>query len=355
MGNMAVDISTHSRTQQDTTQHLTTQPHLRWRRKGSKERGFAYLNVQGKPIKDRRHIKRISALAIPPAWQDVVISSDPSAPLQAVGVDAAGRKQYRYHPEFRAQQEAAKFERLGSFAQRLPDLRRQVNADLALDGLGKDRVLALMIRLIEEAYFRIGDDRHTRQNKTFGITTLRKKHLKCHDEQEFCFIYVGKHGIKQRQVIVDPELNAILRELLDLPGHRLFQCIDADGKRQPITNRIVNTYIKEAMGEQYSAKDFRTWAGTLLAAEALAEMGSADTKRQQQHNIAAACKIVAEQLGNTPAVCRKSYISPQVWETYQQGKTLETFLPRAERIIKLRQLEQTPEEVALIKLLGFRI
>ncbi len=352
---MAIDTSTGARTQQDATPQRSTYHALRWRRKGSKERGFTYLNAQGKPIKDRRQIKRISALAIPPAWQDVVISSNPAAPLQAVGVDSAGRKQYLYHPEFRAQQEATKFERLGSFARRLPDLRRRVNEDLAADGLGKEQVLALMVRLIEEAYFRVGDDRHTKQNRTFGITTLRKKHLKCHDEQEFCFIYKGKHGITQRQVIVDPELNAVLRELLALPGYRLFQYIDTDGKRRPVTNRMVNMYIKEAMGEQYSAKDFRTWAGTLLAAEALAEMGPAATKTQQQHNIVTACKAVAEQLGNTPAVCRKSYISPKVWETYQQGKTLETFLPRAKRTIKLRQLEQTPEEVALVKLLGFQI
>lgn len=328
---------------------------LRWRRKGSKRRGFTYLNPQGKPIRDRRHLKRISALAIPPAWNDVVVASDPDAPLQAIGVDAAGRKQYRYHPEFEAQQAEAKFKRLGSFARQLPQLRRQINADLNTEGLNKNRVLALIVRLIEEAYFRVGDDRHTRQNRTFGITTLRKKHLRCDGDDALCFVYTGKHNIKQRQVIVDDHLNTILRELLDLPGQRLFQYIDDEGKRYPITNRMVNQYIKEAMGEQFSAKDFRTWAGTLLAAEELAEIGVADTATQQRHNIVAACKAVAEQLGNTPAVCRKSYISPKVFERYIEGKTLETFLPRAERTIKLHQLEQTPEEVALVKLLGFRI
>ena len=332
-------------------------PHrmLRWRRKGSKSKGFVYLNPQGKRIRDKRHIKRLSALAIPPAWKDVVVSADPDAPLQAIGVDAAGRKQYRYHPEFQAQQAEAKFQRLGSFARQLPQLRRRLNHDLATEGLNKDRVLALMVRLIEEAYFRVGDDRHTRQNKTFGITTLRKKHLRCQDDDAFCFIYTGKHNIKQRQVIVDDELNTILRELLDLPGQRLFQYIDEEGKRRPITNRMVNLYIKEAMGEQFSAKDFRTWAGALLAAEELAELGTTDKATQQRSNIVTACKAVAEQLGNTPAVCRKSYISPKVFEQYLEGKTLETFLLRADRTIKLRQLEQTPEEIALVKLLGFRI
>lgn len=328
---------------------------LRWRRKGSKERGFVYLNPQGKPIKDRRQIKRISALTIPPAWKEVQISADPEAPLQAVGIDAAGRKQYRYHPDFEAQQAEAKFKRLGSFVGQLPQLRRRLNEDLSTEGLNKNRVLALMVRLIEEAYFRVGDDRHTQQNKTFGITTLRKKHLRCNEGEELCFVYIGKHNIKQRQVIVDEELNSILRELLDLPGQRLFQYIDEEGKRNAITNRMVNSYIKEAMGEQFSAKDFRTWAGTLLAAEELAAIGPAETITQQRHNIVAACKAVAEQLGNTPAVCRRSYISPKVFEQYAQGRTLETYLPRAERTITLRQLEQTAEEVALVKLLGFRI
>jgi DNA topoisomerase-1 len=343
-----------------STQSITQQPAepqkvLRWRRKGSKQRGFVYLNPQGKPIKDRRHLKRIAALAIPPAWQEVAISADPDAPLQAVGIDAAGRKQYRYHPDFQAQQEATKFERLGSFATQLPALRRRLNQDLGTEGLNRQRVLALMVRLIEEAYFRVGDDRHTRQNKTFGITTLRKKHLRCHDEQALCFVYVGKHSIKQRQVIMDQELTTILNELLELLDQRLFQYIDDEGRRHHITNRMVNTYIKEAMGEQFSAKDFRTWAGTLLAAEELAELGPADTLTQQRHNIVAACKAVAEQLGNTPAVCRRSYISPKVFEQYIEGNTLNRFLPRAERTIKLRQLEQTPEEVALARLLGFRI
>jgi DNA topoisomerase-1 len=352
---MAINTSSSEHVEAKLHQQTMRQTALRWRRKGSKQRGFIYLSAQGKPIKNQRHIKRISALAIPPAWRDVVISSDPDAPLQAVGVDDAGRKQYRYHPDFRAQQEEAKFKRLGDFARCLPKLRRRVNQDLEREGLQRERVLALMVRLIEEAYFRIGDDRHAREHKTFGITTLRKKHLKCHDQQEYCFVYIGKHNIKQRQVIVDPELNAVLRELLDLPGQRLFQYIDEEGKRHPITNRMVNAYIKDAMDDQFSAKDFRTWAGTLLAAEALAEMGPAETKKQQQHNIVEACKAVAEELGNTPAVCRRSYISPKVWEQYQQGNTLEKFLPRAERTIKLRQLEQTPEEVALVKLLGFRI
>jgi DNA topoisomerase I len=334
----------------------TTQANrLRWRRKGSAKRGFTYLNAQGKPLKDQRQVRRIAALAIPPAWQDVRIADDPDAPVQAIGIDAAGRKQYRYHPEFRSQREAAKFARLGGFVKQLPALRRQVNADLDDTGLTQRRVLALMVRLIEEAYFRVGDDRYAQQHRTFGITTLHKKHLQCHDEREFCFIYVGKHRIKQRQVIVDDELNAILRELLDLPGKRLFQYVDEAGKRHPITNRMVNRYIKDAMGEQYSAKDFRTWAGTLIAAEELAEIGSADTKKQRTHNIVAACRAVAEQLGNTPAVCRKSYISPTVFEQYEAGKTLDAFLPRAARSIKLRQLEQTPEEVALARLLGFTI
>lgn len=327
---------------------------LRWRRKGSKEQGFVYLNPQGRRIKDQRQIKRISALAIPPAWQDVQIAADSEAPLQAIGTDSSGR-QYRYHPEFQAQQSETKFQRLGSFVRQLPQLRRRVNDDLNTEGLNRERVLALVVRLIEEAYFRVGDDRHTRQNKTFGITTLRKRHLKRQGDDGVCFVYTGKHNIKQRQVIADEELTTVLNELLDLPGDRLFRYVGDNGGRYPITNRMVNQYIKDAMGEQFSAKDFRTWAGTLLAAEALAEIGTADTLTQQRHNIVEACKVVAEQLGNTPAVCRKSYISPKVFEQYLTGNTLETFLPRAQRTITLRQLEQTPEEVALVKLLGFRI
>ncbi len=343
-----------------TTQSLTQQlaaprTMLRWRRKGSKEQGFVYLNPQGRPIKDGRHVKRISALAIPPAWRDVQISPDPDAPLQAIGIDEAGRKQYRYHPEWQAQQSEAKFQRLGSFARQLTQLRRRVNEDLATQGLNRNRVLALVVRLIEEAYFRVGDDRHTQQNKTFGITTLCKKHLKCQTDDAYCFVYTGKHNIKQRQVIADEELTAVLNKLLALPGQRLFQYVGDDGTRFPITNRMVNAYIKDAMGEQFSAKDFRTWAGTLLAAEALAEIGPAETLTQQRRNMVAACKDVAEHLGNTPAVCRKSYISPTVFEQYMLGNTLQTFLPRAQRTIKVRQLEQTAEEVALVKLLGFRI
>ncbi len=328
---------------------------LRWRRKGSKEQGFVYLNPQGRPIKDQRQIKRISALAIPPAWRDVQISPDPDAPLQAIGIDSSGRRQYRYHPEFQANQAEAKFQRLGSFARQLPQLRRRVNEDLGTEGLNRNRVLALVVRLIEEAYFRVGDDRHTRQNKTFGITTLRKRHLNCQGDDAYCFVYTGKHNIKQRQVIADEELTSVLNELLDLPGDRLFKYVGDDGGRYPITNRMVNLYIKEAMGEQFSAKDFRTWAGTLLAAEALAELGAAETLTQQRHNMVEACNMVAGRLGNTPAVCRKSYISPKVFEQYLAGNTLETYLPRAQRTITLRQLEQSAEEVALVKLLGFRI
>jgi DNA topoisomerase-1 len=317
----------------------------RVRQRGS----FRYLDGRGNEIRDPATIERFKGLAIPPAWENVWIAARPRAKLQATGFDKAGRKQYIYHPDYRAEQDRAKFERLVRFGERLPVLRAAMVEHLDNDELDRDRVCAIALRLIDLGWFRVGSDRHTRTSGTFGITTLRKRHVSVRGNR-VRLEFIGKGKSQVRTSLVDDELAAAVRELLAVPGRgRLFR-YERDGSMYDLTNRTLNEYVKTHLGAEFSAKDFRTWGGTLLAAIAFAERnGNGGGKGA----IAAVMRTVAERLGNTPTVCRQSYVAPAVVEAYLEGRTLADFRPRHLRLVGARQTGLEPEEGALLRLLNF--
>jgi DNA topoisomerase-1 len=319
-----------------------------WSRRGSKQR-FRYVDAAGKEITDEAKLARIAALAIPPAWKDVWISPVARAKLQATGVDAAGRTQYLYHPSFRAKQEQAKYDRLVRFAERLPRLREAMAEHMALEGLPPERVAAIAVRLINLGWFRVGTDRYAKASRTFGITTITKRHVTVRGSR-ISFKYRGKHQVMIRSAIVDQELADAMRELLAVPGARVFQ-FESDGRYCNLESRRLNDYIREYMGEDFTAKDFRTWGGTLLAAIALAEREPAETVSEQKRTIAAVMRTVGEQLGNTPAVARASYVSPAVVEQYLDDRTIDDFRPRHLRVVGARDMGLDLEEQALLSLL----
>ncbi|HEX8556999.1 MAG TPA: hypothetical protein VF668_02800 [Pyrinomonadaceae bacterium] len=322
-----------------------------WRRRGSKSRGFRYETADGRPVRDEAALERIKALVIPPAWRDVRISPSPRGRLQAIGVDDMGRVQRIYHPAFVARRARRKYEKIERFGEALPALRRRTNEDISREGLGKERVLAVVVRLINDLYFRVGSEESVRRYRTYGVTTLRNRHLEIKPGGRLEFKFTGKHHIRHRRILVDEELAALVRDVKALGGSKLFQYVGEDGRKRPVSPRDVNDYIKAAAGGEFSAKDFRTWGGTLLAAAELAELGCCDDERRAKKNMTAAVKRVAERLGNTPAVCRACYIHPAVLEAYARGKSIEEFRPRRARRILRQQPEYTAEELALLKLL----
>ncbi|HEY0324270.1 MAG TPA: hypothetical protein VGC66_25210 [Pyrinomonadaceae bacterium] len=322
-----------------------------WRRRGSKSRGFWYEDTAGKRISDQTHLERIQSLVIPPAWKHVRISTRPRSRLQAIGVDTSGRLQYLYHPQFAARQQRKKYEKVERFGEHLPDLRRKTNEDIALEGFPKERVLAVIVRLINDLNFRVGSEKSVKRYRTYGVTTLRNRHLEIKRGGRLIFTFVGKHHIRHRRIIVDEELALLIGDIKKIGGHRLFNYQDDEGKVRPITPREVNDYIKAATTQEFSAKDFRTWGGTLLAAVCLAEIGVPEDEKQAKKNLVKAVKTVAEHLGNTPTVCRSCYIHPLVLETYLKGMTLEEFRKRVERYIRRIEPEYQPEELALLKML----
>jgi DNA topoisomerase-1 len=320
-----------------------------WTRAGSKGH-FRYFDADGRRITDERKLERIRALAIPPAWKDVWISPSARSKLQATGVDAAGRKQYLYHPAYRARQEQAKYDRLIRFAERLPELREAMAADMELEGLPSDRVAAIATRLVNLGWFRVGNDRYAKRSRTFGITTLRKNHVTVRGSR-ISFRYRGKHSILVHSAVVDSELAAAMRELIALPGARLFQFVNGDGRPCNFDQRRLNDYIKAHLGSEFSAKDFRTWGGTLIAAIELAQHGPPETPTEAKRRIAAVMRSVGEKLGNTPAVARSSYVSPAVVEQYLDGRTIDDFRPRHLRVVGARDTTLDVEELATLSLL----
>jgi DNA topoisomerase-1 len=322
-----------------------------WRRRGSK-RGFWYEDVNGKRITDKEQIERIKALVVPPAWTNVRIAPSPRNRLQAVGIDVAGRVQYLYHSQYAARQQRRKFEKVERFGKHLPALRIRTNEDIAQEGLTRERVLAVIIRLINELYFRVGSEDSVKRYRTFGVTTLRNRHLEIKRDGSLTFNFKGKHHVQHRRVIVDKELASLMHDIKSMRGAKLFAYRDEEGRIRPIKPKDVNDYIKSATAPEFSAKDFRTWGGTLLAAVELAEMGLSEDEKQAKSQIAKAVKRVAERLGNTPAVCRSSYIHPIVLELYKKGTTLEEFRRKVERYIQKIEPEYEPEEKALITMLG---
>jgi DNA topoisomerase-1 len=319
-----------------------------WNRVGSR-RHPRYVDANGKELTDAAELERIRALAIPPAWTDVWIARSSRAKLQATGIDNAGRTQYLYSPEFRRRREELKYERLIRFAEHLPELREAMAEHIELPGLPEERVAAIAVRLINLAWFRVGADRYVRRHRTFGITTLRKSHVTVRGAR-VTFAYRGKHGIAVRSAIVDDELAAAVCELRELPGSRLFRFEGADGLCDLGAARL-NAYIGTYLGAEFTAKDFRTWGGTLVAAVALAESPPADSEAEAKRRIAAVMRQVGEKLGNTPAVARSSYVSPAVIEQYLEGRTIADFRPRKLRVVRARDTGLDPEEQATLSLL----
>ncbi|MDQ1590247.1 MAG: hypothetical protein QOG71_874 [Pyrinomonadaceae bacterium] len=323
-----------------------------WRRRGTKRSGFRYEDATGKTLSDEAALARVRSLVIPPAWKEVRICPAAGGRLQAIGLDASGRVQRIYHPAFAAKQARRKYAKIERFGEQLKHLRRRTNEDIAREGLPRERVLATIVRLINDLYFRVGSEESVARYRTYGITTLRNRHLEIKRGGRLVFSFVGKHHIKHRRILVDEELAALVGDIQALRGKRLFQFWDAENKRPvPVRPRDVNEYIKAATAPEFSAKDFRTWGGTLLCAVELADLGKPADDREAKRNILHAVRAVAEHLGNTPAVCRASYIHPAVIERYCQGITLDEFRPRRERRIKRQQPEYLPEERALLKLL----
>ena len=284
--------------------------------------GFHYQDPQGRPIEDETVLDRIRALAIPPAWTDVWICPRASGHIQAVGRDVKGRKQYRYHPDWSAHAAETKFDRLPDFARALPKLRRRVEADLGRRGTSREKVLATAVRLLEITLIRIGNAQYAKQNRSYGLTTLHKRHLEV-DGAALTFAFKGKSGVEHEVRVRDRRLAAVVRSLRELPGQQLFKYRDADGQLSAVTSDDVNAYIREAMGEQFSAKDFRTWAGTVSAARALRDMEPPTSPTEARRRINVCVKAVAGLLGNTPTVCRASYVHPRVFELFETGRLCE--------------------------------
>jgi DNA topoisomerase-1 len=287
------------------------------RRKAS--RGFNYVDADGRPVQARATLDRIRDLAIPPAWTDVWIAPTEHGHIQATGRDVKGRKQYRYHPRWRQVRDTGKYDRLIAFGRALPKLRKQIDQDLARHGLPREKVLAAVIRVMEITLIRVGNEEYVKANKSFGLTTLRDRHAHI-GAAKTVFEFRGKSGKVHRTGFSDRRLTRIVKACQDLPGQRLFQYLDDEGQRHAVESADVNAYIREALGEDFSAKDFRTWAGTLAAARALAAFPECKTEGETKRNLNACVKAVAGVLGNTPTVCRKAYIHPAVLEAYQAGK-----------------------------------
>jgi DNA topoisomerase I len=320
-----------------------------WRRAGSKGR-FRYLDGRGNLIGDPAKIERIEALVIPPAWKDVWISPRAGAKLQATGVDKAGRRQYLYHPAYRAQQEQAKFDKLVRFADALPELRLAMGEHMTHDPYDRERVCAVAVRLINMAWFRVGSDRYAKTSRTHGVTTLTRSHVSVRGTR-VTFRFRAKHKVQVRTSVVDAELAGAIKELLAQPGSaRLFR-YGYNGDSCNLTGAVLNEYIQEHMGEDFTAKDFRTWGGTLMAAIAFAEHGAPETDAEARRTVVNVMRRVGEKLGNTPAVARASYVSPAVVEQYLDGRTIEDFRPRHLRVVKARDIGLDPEENALLSLL----
>lgn len=319
------------------------------RRLGTKRSGFRYADEAGHTVRDRRTLARIDALRIPPAWRDVRVAASPRGNIQAWGFDARGRKQYRYHERAVERRDLRKYYRMRELAKSLPKVRETLREDAARSTLSRETIAATVLRLISESFCRVGGERYTRENGTYGITTLRKSHVSI-DGDCVVLSYLGKGNKKQRQVVVGRELAKLVARQLHVPGKRLFRYRTAEGAWRDLNARDVNNYLHDRLGPRYSAKDFRTWGGTLRAATVLAEIGPARNEREAKRNVAMAMRLVSSELGNTPTICRKSYVHPIVVARYlDEGDTIS--LPRARRHAADRGLAHSPEERALIAFL----
>jgi DNA topoisomerase-1 len=324
------------------------------RRLGSKERGFFYRYPgTGETAREERVLTRIDNLKVPPAWEDARIARSPSAKIQAIGYDSAGRLQYLYHPKYRERKEREKFERILRFSKALPVMRSTTSNHLRHKNLNREKVLAAMTRLMNAAYFRVGDERYARKYRTYGIATLRRKHLHIEGDT-MIFEYTGKWGQEQRKTVTDARLRRIVEECAALPGYEIFKYRDDSGEVRNARARDLNTYVKEVMGDEFTPKDFRTWAGTLFAAVKLAELGATEDVRQAEENVLAAVDDVAHRLGNTRDIARASYISPRVIDHYMEGSVIAYYGELVEEIVA-EQKGLTEGEEELLRLLNKKL
>ena len=308
-------------------------------------KSFRYIKAGGGIVRDAPTLNRIRALVIPPAWRDVWICPDPEGHLQAVGRDARGRKQYRYHPQWREVRDSTKFDRMAIFGKVLPKIRKTVSRDLKRPGLPKEKVLATIVRLLETTLIRVGNEEYTRQNGSFGLTTLRNHHVDV-TGAKVNFYFRGKSGVRHAISVKDAHLAKIVRRLRDLPGYELFQYVDEDGETRSIGSADVNEYLRAVTSEDFTAKDFRTWAGTILAIEALCRCKDFTTQKQAKKNIVKAIEDVAQRLGNTVAVCRKCYVHPAVFDAYM-SHTLTNVNRRS--LVRFLEKAAKPKKVIPVK------
>jgi len=326
-------------------------PGIRRSRRG---KGFAYRDADDVLIRDEEVLARLKSLAIPPAWKDVWISPHANGHIQATGRDARGRKQYRYHARWRLVRDDAKYLRMISFARALPGIRRVVEEDLKRPGLHRQKVLAAVVHLLQTTFMRVGNDEYAKQNQSFGLTTLRHRHVRV-DGSDVLFRFRGKSGVQHDIKLHDPYVARIIRKMRELPGQELFQYVDDEGERHCIDSGDVNAYLREAAGEDFSAKDFRTWAGTVLATLALQAFERVDSQAQAKQNVVRAIENVARRLGNTPSICRKCYVHPAVIESYLEGSFAERLEERVQTELVEELQDLSPEEAAVLALLQQRL
>jgi DNA topoisomerase I len=326
-------------------------PGIRRRRSG---KGFSYARVDGSRLSEPDVLRRIKALAVPPAWTDVWICPFAEGHIQATGRDAKGRKQYRYHARFREARESTKYERVIGFAATLPAVREKVEAHMALRGLPREKVLATVVHLLETTLIRIGNDDYARENNSYGLTTLKNRHVAVAGS-EVRFRFIGKSGKQWSLRVKDRRIAKIIRACQELPGQELLQYIDEEGNCQDVTSSDVNDYLKEITGRDITAKDFRTWAGTVLAAMALNELETFDSEAQAKRNLRTAIEKVAARLGNTPTICRKCYVHPEVLNSYMDGNLVLELKSKAESELRGAIGSLKPEEAAVLALLRGRL
>ncbi len=316
--------------------------------------GFKYLSSSGRVIRSRSEVARLNKLAVPPAWTDVWICPDPRGHIQATGRDAKGRKQYRYHPEWRACRDETKYDRMLAFAEALPKIRRRTNADVGRPGLSREKVLATVVQLLEKSLIRVGNDEYARANRSFGLTTMRNRHVRVRGSR-VQFEFKGKSGRRHSIDVDDKRLAGIVKACQDLPGQELFEYVDEEGTRHDVGSGDVNAYLKEVTGRDFTAKDFRTWAGTVLACTALRELDAFESQASAKRNLVRAVEAVAGVLGNTTAVCRKSYIHPAVIDSYMDGSMHQAVGKRAGNPARKKSSGFRPDEAAALALLQHRL
>lgn len=313
-------------------------------------KGFCFLDSEGRTLRDPQELARIRSLVIPPAWTNVWICPSASGHLQAVGYDARGRRQYRYHPRYREIRDQTKFERMPEFAKYLPLIRTRVAEDLARTGLPREKVLATVVKLLETTFIRIGNTEYARQNESFGLTTLRNRHVDI-EGSTIRFRFRGKSGQDHEVEIKDRRIARIVRACHDLPGYSLFEYLDTDGTVRTIGSGDVNNYLKEITGKDFTAKDFRTWAGTVQTALELARIGPFASEAEAKRNIVTAIKATAKRLGNRPATCKNYYVHPAITESYMTGTLLQTVTPPDPDAPALDDESLHPEEACVLRLI----